>query len=133
MLCSLAFSFSHMPQEEFPVDAATAIGDLTSQEIAAFILPVLNADEPVLPLDVEIIKKRALALVTENPALSIEDALLNAAADRLSARQGTETPVAVIDSTGYVHSVVGKGVNPVAATRAIAEDFREHGDDASDR
>ena len=122
-----------MPQEEFPVDAATVIADLTSQEIAALILPVLNADEPVLPLDIEIIQKRASVLVSENPSLSVEDAILNAAADRLSARQGTETPVTVVDSTGYVHSVVAKGVNPTAATREIAQDFREHGDDVSDR
>lgn len=122
-----------MPQEELPVDVASAISDLTSQEIAAFILPVLNADEPVLPLDIQIIQKRALALVAENPALSVEDAILNAAADRLSARQGTETPVAVIDSTGYVHAVVSKGEDAATVAREAAADFRSNGDVSSDR
>ena len=122
-----------MPQEELPVSAAATIDELTTQEVAAFILPVLNADEPVLPLDIDIIKKRALVLVAENPALSVEDAILNAAADRLSARQGTETPVAVIDSTGYVHAVVGKGEDAATVAREAAADFRSNGDVSSDR
>lgn len=122
-----------MPHEELPVDAATVISDLTSQEIAALIFPVLNADEPVLPLDIQIIQKRALALVAEHPELSVEDAILNAAADRLSARQGTETPVAVIDSTGYVHAVVGKGEDAATVAREAAADFRSSGDASSDR
>ncbi len=133
MLRTLVFSTPYMSPEERAVNVAAEIEALTSQEIAAFILPVLNSDEPVLPVDLEIIQKRALVLASENPALSVEDAIMNAAGDRLSAREGTETPVTITDSTGYVHAVVEKGKNPASVAREIAEDFRDHGDAASDR
>ncbi len=66
----------------------TELEDLTTQEVAAIVLPVLVAGEAVIDTDLELIKKRAAMLLTADAALSLEDALFRATDERFSARKG---------------------------------------------
>ncbi len=66
----------------------TDLEDLTAQEIAAIVLPVLVAGEAVIDTDLELIKKRAAILLADDAALSLEDALFQATDERFSARKG---------------------------------------------
>lgn len=81
--------------------------DLTTQEIAGILLPVLTAGEAILDADVETIKRRAKMLIEANSDLSLDEALLNAAGERFEARKNlTGDHVAVIDQAdGVVYSV----------------------------
>ena len=66
----------------------TELEDLTTQEIAAIVLPVLVAGEAVINTDIDLIKKRAAMLLGADTTLSLEDALFQATDERFNARKG---------------------------------------------
>ena len=85
----------------------TELEDLTTQEIAAIVLPVLIAGEAVIDTDLELIKKRAAMLLTADPALSLEDALFQATDERFNARKGlaSDTVAVVNEQDSMVYAL----------------------------
>lgn len=101
--------------------------DLTTQEVGGMLLPVLVHGEAILDADVETIKKRAAMLLEADNTLSLEDALLSAAGDRLEARKGLAADhIVVIDQAdGVVHSIQNKGEESRAIHDALRSTGRE--------
>ena len=110
------------------MSAKETLEDLSFQEISAIILPALVANEALLESDVELIRNLAEKALDADPSLSLEDALINAAGERLSAREHlASSRMAVVDRSGLVHGVVDEGKH-LGAMKEIASDEREHRD-----
>lgn len=116
--------------EQEPVSPSLLLEEMSYQEIASVILPVLVAGEALSEGDVELIRGLAAKKLETDTACTLEDALMGAAGERLAARKELSHNVAVVDKFGNVVSVVPEDKEKDALLHAAVED-REHRDHSS--